>query len=461
MQILSYGTHSRALLKLGLPIVVGQLGIIVLSLADTLMVGRYATDELAAASFVNNMFNLVIMFATGFSYGLTPIVGRLFGTRQFAAIGGQLKNGLFANLLMALLLSIGMGVLYFNLHLLGQPAELLPLMRPYYVTLLVSVVFVMLFNAFKQFADGITDTRTAMWILLGGNFLNIVGNWLLIYGNCGLPEMGLLGAGVATLLSRVLMVLCFAAYFFFAPRYGAYREGFMRSKVNRKDLVAVNKLGLPVALQITMETASFSLTAVMVGWLGTLALATHQVMLTVGQLGFMLYYGMAAAVTVRVSNFHGAHDLPNLQRAATAGFRLIMGMAVCVAVVMFVFRNHFGLWFTGSAEVAAGVAALVIPFIAYQFGDGLQCTFSNALRGISEVKQMVYISFIAYVLISLPAAYVLAFVCKLGLTGIWWSFPLGLTTAGVLFWLNFRKKVGKMGASQPSNSGVEKQYLFS
>jgi MATE family multidrug resistance protein len=341
-----------------------------------------------------------------------------------------------------------MGVLYFNLHLLGQPAELLPLMRPYYMTLLVSVVFVMLFNAFKQFADGITDTRTPMWILLGGNLLNIVGNWLLIYGNCGLPEMGLLGAGVATLLSRVLMVLGFAAYFFLAPRYCAYREGFIQSFVNRKDFVAINKLGMPVALQITMETASFSLTAVMVGWLGTLALATHQVMLTVGQLGFMLYYGMAAAVTVRVSNFHGAHDLPNLQRAATTGFRLIMGMAVCVAVVMFVFRNQFGLWFTGSAEVAAGVAALVIPFIAYQFGDGLQCTFSNALRGISEVKQMVYISFVAYVLISLPAAYVLAFVCKLGLTGIWWSFPLGLTTAGVLFWLNFRKKVRKMGTSQ-------------
>ena len=448
MQLLSYGTHCRALLKLGLPIVVGQLGIIVVSLADTLMVGRYGTDELAAASFVNNLFNLVIMFATGFSYGLTPIVGRLFGTRQLTAIGGQLKNGLFANLLMALLLTLGMGILYFNLHLLGQPSELLPLVRPYYVTLLVSVVFVMLFNAFKQFADGITDTRTAMWILLSGNLLNIVANWVLIYGRCGLPEMGLLGAGVATLLSRVMMVLAFAAYFFFSPRYRAYREGFVLSSVNRKDLAEVNKLGLPVALQITMETASFSLTAVMVGWLGTLALATHQVMLTVGQLGFMLYYGMAAAVTVRVSNFHGARDLANLQRAASAGWRLIMGMAVCVAVVMFTFRNHFGLWFTGSSEVATGVAALVIPFIVYQFGDGLQCTFSNALRGISEVKQMVYISFVAYVLISLPSAYVLAFVCELGLTGIWWSFPLGLTTAGVLFWLNFRKKLRQMGSSQ-------------
>ena len=444
MQLLTYGTHCRALLKLGLPIVVGQLGIIILSLADTLMVGRYGTNELAAASFVNNMFNLVIMFATGFSYGLTPIVGRLFGTRQYAAIGGQLKNGLFANLLMALLLTLGMTLLYFNLHRLGQPEELLPLMRPYYLTLLVSVVFVMLFNAFKQFADGITDTKTAMWMLLGGNLLNIVGNWLLIYGNCGFPEMGLLGAGVATLVSRIVMVGCFALYFVIAPRYSAYYKGFVGAKVNRSDFVAINKLGFPVALQITMETASFSLTAVMVGWLGTLALAAHQVMLTVGQLGFMLYYGMAAAITVRVSNYHGMRDLPNLQRAVSAGWGLIIAMAVCVSLLIFASRSYLGIWFADSVEVASAVAALVIPFIVYQFGDGLQCTFSNALRGISEVKQMVVISFIAYVLISLPSAYVLAFVFELGLTGIWWSFPLGLTSAGILFWLNFRKKIRRM-----------------
>ena len=444
MQLLTYKTHSSALLKLGAPIVVGQLGIIVLSLADTLMVGRYGTSELAAASFVNNMFNLVIMFATGFSYGLTPIVGRLFGRKELAAIGGCLKNGLFANLLIALVLTVGMGVFYLNIHRLGQPVELLPLMRPYYLLLLVSIVFVMLFNAFKQFADGITDTRIAMWMLLSGNLLNIVGNWLLIYGNCGLPEMGLLGAGVATLTSRIVMVVSFAAYFFCSSRYRAYREGFMQSKVNRTNFKEVNRLGLPIALQITMETASFSLTAIMVGWLGTLALAAHQVMLTVGQFGFMLYYGMAAAITVRVSNFHGVNDLQNLRRAVATGLRIILAMAVCVTALMLTFRSDIGMWFTNSQEVALVVASLVIPFCVYQFGDGLQCTFSNALRGISEVKQMVVISFVAYVLISLPAAYVLAFVCDLGLIGIWWSFPLGLTSAGILFRQNFRSKMRRM-----------------
>ena len=444
MQLLDYKQHGFALLKLGLPIVVGQLGIIILSLADTLMVGRYGTEELAAAGFVNNMFNLVIMFATGFSYGLTPIVGRLFGRNDSLSIGGRLKNGLFANLLMAILLTLGMVVLYLNLHRLGQPEELLPLMRPYYLTLLISIVFVMLFNAFKQFADGITDTRTAMWFLLGGNLLNIVGNWLLIYGNCGFPEMGLLGAGIATLFSRIMMVVCFAVYFFSVSRYRAYREGFLKSRVNRRDFLEINKLGLPIALQITMETASFSLTAVMVGWLGSLALAAHQVMLTVGQLGFMLYYGMAAAITVRVSNYHGSQDLPNLRRTVTTGFRIILAMAVGVSALMLTFRSDLGVWFTNSHDVALVVASLVIPFVVYQFGDGLQCAFSNALRGISEVKQMVVISFVAYVLISLPAAYVLGFVCDLGLVGIWWSFPLGLTSAGIMFWLNFKSKVRKL-----------------
>lgn len=444
MQLLDYKQHSFALLKLGLPIVVGQLGIIILSLADTLMVGRYGTDELAAAGFVNNMFNLVIMFATGFSYGLTPIVGRLFGRNDSLSIGGRLKNGLIANLLIAILLTLGMVVLYLNLHRLGQPDELLPLMRPYYLTLLISIVFVMLFNAFKQFADGITDTRTAMWFLLGGNLLNIVGNWLLIYGNCGFPEMGLLGAGMATLFSRIMMVVCFAVYFFSVSRYRAYREGFLKSQVNRRDFLEINKLGLPIALQITMETASFSLTAVMVGWLGSLALAAHQVMLTVGQLGFMLYYGMAAAITVRVSNYHGSHDLPNLRRTVATGFRIILAMAVGVSALMLTFRSDLGVWFTNSHDVALVVASLVIPFVVYQFGDGLQCAFSNALRGISEVKQMVVISFVAYVLISLPAAYVLGFVCDLGLVGIWWSFPLGLTSAGIMFRLNFKSKVRKL-----------------
>ena len=303
-----HSTHYKALFKLGIPIVVGQLGMIVLGFTDTLMIGHHGTEDLASASFVNNLFNLAIIFATGFSYGLTPIVGSLFGSGRQKEVGCTLRNALWANGLMGVLLTLIMGALYLNLHKLGQPEELLPLIRPYYLVLLASLVFVLLFNAIKQFADGITDTKTPMWILVGGNLLNILGNWVLIYGHFGFPEMGLLGAGIATLTSRILMLVAFIGIFLSAKRYRPYKEGFVQGRLNKADFLQINKLGWPVGLQMGMETASFSLATIMVGWLGAMALAAHQVMLTVGQLGYMIYYGMAAAVSVRVSNFHGQND---------------------------------------------------------------------------------------------------------------------------------------------------------
>lgn len=431
--------HYKELIKLGLPIMVGQLGMIVLSFADTAMVGRYGTDSLGAASFVNNMFNLVIIFSTGFSYGLTPVVGGLYGRGEYPALGRLLKNALGINLLVSLLLMLIMGIFFLNIHHLGQPVELLPLIRPYYLILLVSLVFVLLFNAFRQFAEGVTDTVTPMCILLGGNVVNIIGNWLLIYGKLGCPEMGLVGAGIATLVSRILMLAVFVLIFIFSDRYAPYRKGFVNGYLNKDDFSNLARMGLPVGLQMGMETASFSLSTIMVGWLGTMALAAHQVMLTVGQLGFMLYYGMAAAVAVRASNFHGKGDMSEVRNVVRSGFRLILAMAAVVSAIMLIFRNQIGLVFSDSAAVSAVVAQLVIPFVIYQFGDGMQCNYSNALRGISDVRMVTLYAFIAYVMISLPAGYLFGFVLNLGLLGIWLSFPLGLTSAGVMFWLRFRR----------------------
>ena len=433
-------SHYKALLKLGLPIVIGQLGMIILGFADTLMIGHHSTEELASASFVNNVFNLVIIFATGFSYGLTPIVGSLFGKGEPKAVGCTLKNALWANGLMGILLTSLMVLLYLNIHRLGQPEELLPLMRPYFIALLVSLVPVMLFNAFKQFADGITDTQTPMWLLIGGNALNIFGNWVLIYGHFGFPEMGLLGAGIATLTSRVLMLATFAGIFLTAQRYRIYKDGFTSGKLNRKNFKELNKLGWPVGLQMGMETSAFSLATVMVGWLGATALAAHQVMMTIGQLGYMIYYGMAAAVAVRVSNFHGQNDIQAVHHSSSAGFHLILGMAALIAIPLFLLRNDIGSWFTDNNEVTLMVASLIVPFIIYQVGDGMQCNYANALRGIADVKPAMYIAFIAYFMISLPASYLFGFVFDWGLTGIWLSFPFGLTSAGLMFWLRFRKQ---------------------
>jgi MATE family multidrug resistance protein len=436
----TYKEHYNALLRLGIPIVIGQLGMIILGFADTMMVGQHSTIELAAASFVNNVFTLAIIFSTGFSYGLTPIVGSLFGKGDSTGAGQALKNSLAANILVALLITFIMFVIYLNVHNFGQPKELLPLIRPYFLILLASLIFVLIFNSFKQFADGITDTKASMWILLIGNTLHIILNYLLIYGKLGLPEMGLMGAGLSTLISRILMALAFAGIFLYSKRYAIYLKGFKLKGFSHSIFKRLNELGWPIALQMGMETASFTFSTVMVGWLGSIALASHQVMLTISSLCFMIYYGMGAAIAVRVSNFRGQNDIVNVRRSTYAGFHIIAMMAVISAGSIFLLRNYLGGMFTDSPEVSQTVVALIFPFLLYQFGDGTQITFANALRGIADVKPMMYIAFISYFLISIPAGYFFGFILNWGIVGIWMSFPFGLSSAGIMFYLRFRKR---------------------
>lgn len=276
-----------------------------------------------------------------------------------------------------------------------------------------------------------------MWILLGGNVLNIIGNYILIYGKLGLPELGLLGAGVSTLFSRIVMVIIFIIIFMRSPRFVRYKIGFFRLGWSRAVFGHLNGLGWPVAFQMGMETASFSLSAIMIGWLGTIALASHQVMLAISQFTFMMYYGMGAAVAVRVSNFKGQNDIINVRRSAYAGFHLMMTLGVVLSLIVFLCRNYLGGWFTDSQEVAAMVTSLIFPFLIYQFGDGLQITFANALRGISDVKLMMVIAFVAYFIISLPVGYFCGFVMGWGVVGVWMAFPFGLTSAGLMLWWRF------------------------
>lgn len=439
-QPISYKRHYKELIYLGVPIMVGQLGTIILGFADTMMIGHHSAAELSAAGFVNTLFNLAIIFGLGFSYGLTPIVGALYGRGEEEEAGGKLKNSLLANLLIAVFLCIVMGILYLNLDKLGQPEELLPFIKPYYLILWASLPLIMLFNAFKQFADGITDTQTPMWILLGGNVLNIVGNYLLIYGTFGFPELGLLGGGLSTLFARLMMLVVFIGIFFLSPRYKTFLRGFRRSYANRADFRLLNKLGWPIALQMGMETASFSLCAIMLGWLGETPLAAHQIMNTITTLCFMIYYGMGAAIAVRVSYFRGQEDMPNLQRSAYAGFHLILVWGLFLCTIVFCIRHQLGSWYTDSEEVRQLVAVLVIPMLAYQFGDGLQIAFANALRGLADVKPMMYIAFVAYIILSLPTSYIFGFLLDWGTVGIWMGFPVGLTSAGIAFYLRFRQQ---------------------
>ena len=407
----------------------------VVGLVDNIMVGHFSTSDLAAASFVNSVFNIPILFGMGFSYGLTPLVGQFFGRGDKFRVGGLLRNSLLANFMIGLFLSVAMGIMYLNVHRMGQPEELLPLIRPYFLLQLTSLVFVMMFNSFKQFADGITDTKTSMWIMLSANLLNIIGNSLLIYGVGGLPALGLTGAGISTLASRIFMFVAFAILFFRKQSYRRYLVGYHRTTYNTGDLKVLNRMGMMVGLQMGMETALFSISGVMIGWLGTVPLAAHQVVASISTLGFMVYYGVGSAVSIRVSNFFGRGDIAGVRRATLAGTHLLGLLAISVSVFFLLVREHIGWLYTSSEDVVNLVAVLMVILVFYQFGDSLQIIFANALRGVADVTSMAVISFIGYFVIALPVSYICGFVLDWGIEGIWVGYPVGLTlTGGMMCW---------------------------
>ena len=452
---MNYRTHYTALARLGLPIVVGQIGMMLVGFADTLMIGHHSTQELAAASFVNNLMILAVVTGIGFSMGLTPVVGALCGQKRLEDAGVALRCSIKANSGVGILLTLLALLLYLFIDQLGQPDELLPLIRPYYLIVSATLLPVMWFNSGKQFTDGIALTRYGMWILLSGNGLNILGNWLLINGIGPFPELGLQGAGISTLFSRLAMVAAYVIILSRGERFAPFRIGLF-SRKHRQDKRQLFRrlclLGFPMAMQSGMETASFSLTAIMVGWLGTVALASHQIMCTISQFNFMMYLGLGTAVSIRISHFHGQGDTVNVKQTASAGLHLMLVLEVILSLILIVMHKEIGGWFTDSPEVTAMVASLFVVFIAYQFGDGLQINYANALRGIADVKVLVLIAFIAYFIISLPASYLFAFPLGFGLPGVWMGFPFGLTSAGLMLWWRFRRKLN-------NNSALKNEHI--
>lgn len=439
--------HHKAILRLGVPIAIGQLGVIIMGFADTMMVGRYSTDSLAAASFVNSVFNLITFLLMGYSYGLTPLVSSLFGQGRHAEAGSTLKQALACNLLFSLLLVSVMGVLYFFLDRMGQPAEILPLVRPYYLTVLISMFFVALFNALRQFTDGVTDTATAMWALLLGNVLNIVGNWLLIYGVGPFPELGLLGAGLSTLFSRIVIALGLLGVVLCRTKYAVYRQGMRHAAWRLRSLRRINAQSLPIALQMGMETGAFTFSGVMAGWLGAVDLATFQVTNTLGTLGFLLYYSFGAGLSIRLATFYGMADWPQTRATARAGCHILLSMCLFSSLVFVVAGRQLIHVFSTDAAVVSLAVSLIPYLILYQVGDAMQICYANALRGTSHVMSMMWVAFVSYILVNIPAGYVLAFPCGMGIHGLYLAFSFGLVVAASLFYWHFRRVMRQVPAN--------------
>lgn len=437
----SYGREYNSLFRLGLPVLVTQLGIITVSFADTMMVGAYGLDELASAAFVNSVFMIPIVMLIGFATGMTPLVGALFGRGEHQEAGVVMKGGLQLNVLVALLFTLFMGGLYFMLQHFGQDPSLLPLIRNYYLIVLASLVPMSIFNCLQQTANGTTDTASPMWIILCCNALNIFGNWVLIFGHFGFPELGLMGAGFSTLFSRIVAMIAMVGVVRFRRRYRVYYKGARHGSVSRALRIKVWETSYPMMIQSGVECGLWTLGAIVSGWFGKVQLAAYQVVNTISQLGFMIYLSFGVAISIRVANFTGARDVEGVRCAARAGLHLNLLMATLSSLIFIFFTKALVVLFTSNADVIASALSLIVPLVLYQYGDAVQITLANALKGTSYVKPLFWISLIAYVGVGAPLLLGLACGFDLKNVGVYYSFNGALVACAILVWIAFNKTI--------------------
>ena len=441
-----YMNKVREILKIGVPIMLGQACVIILAFADNIMIGWHSVNELAASSFVNNVMNFFILTELGFASGMTPIIGAFHGNGNVKGVGTTVRNGLLVNGIIGLIGLVLLAVIYLFIDSFGQEPELLPLIRPYFVIVGISIIFALGFNVLKQFTDGICKPVVSMLFLMGGNVLNIFGNWVLIYGKLGCPELGLMGAGLSTLISRILMLLCFVLYIFKSEQFKAYAQAIKEALFSCVKMRHIFNMGYPVAIQMGLEASTFSFSAIMVGWISVTALAAHQVAITISQLFFLMMQGLSFALSILVSNCYGIKDYAGIHAYVKRGILMIFGTSLSLSILLYIFRYPAVGMFTDSPEVAEIAVVLFYVLFAYQIGDGIQLCFANVLRGLQDVKPIMYAAFVSYYLIAIPVAYVLGFKAGLGAVGVWLGFPIGLTLAGLFFYARYRSDMRRLTA---------------
>ena len=442
---------AQSIIKLGIPIIIGQLGSIAQQFADTIMVGQYGTMELAAAGFVNNVFNFVIYFMLGISYASTPVIGASYSQKDYKAVAQSLVDSIVVNFLFSLVIVALLLLLYHNIAILQQPEEIMPYALPYFLIVTASMPFMAVFNALKQYSDAVGETKIPMWIMLGANAFNVLLNLPLIFGfelsifnyQFSMEALGLFGAGIATLISRILAVMALVVVIAKMKKYKELKPSVSTGpEIHRMKHLLF--LGLPISIQLGLEASSFNICAIFMGWLGSIPLAAHQIMCTISTLCFQIVYGIGAAASVLISQFRGVGDWHNVRRTANTAFFIGIALILMMIGMIQIFRYPLVSCFTTSEEVVSVVLSLIPCFFIYQFGDCMQITFANALRGIAEVKKLMLYAFISYVIVSIPLSYVFAFIFGWGGVGVWMGMPFGLTTAGFLFYFEFRSKIQKL-----------------
>lgn len=431
--------HTKQTLTLAWPIVLTQLGYIITGMVDTIFLGQIGPTEQAAGILSNNLFILILVFAIGMSFSITPLVTSAHDKNDLNKKASLFKNSLFINMTLSVLSFI---VLYLSsqmLYHMQQPREVAKLAEPFFDVLIFSMIPVSLFFACKQYCEGLSLTKMALYISLIGNLLNIILNYSFIYGKLGAPEMGYMGSAWASFVARLFMGIAFLIYIFKSPLTKDIGLVFKHVKINWIELKELWKIGFNSAMQFTFEVAAFVIAGLMVGNFGKEQIDAHGIALSIASFTYMFGSGISSAGTIRVGIFKSQNNWPEIKAASSSAIKLVLLVMGTCGILLVLLHDYLPLLFTQEAIIIKSTATLLLIAAMFQLFDGTQVVIIGVLRGLEDVRIPTVITLIGYWLIALPLAYTLAYTFKLETLGIWIALLCSLIVValGLLWRLNY------------------------
>ena len=446
MNISQYTKEFKYNLQLAYPVVLGMLGHTLIMIVDNIMVGKLGSTELAAVSLANSMIFVALSLGIGFSTAITPIVGEADAEKDTEKIRSAFHNGLF--------LCVILGFLLFGLVVLGkpimemlhQPKEVIVLAKPFLDWVGFSLVPLIIYQGYKQFADGLSMTKYSMYAIVMANILHVIINYCLIYGVWIFPKMGIVGAALGTVISRIAMVVFMHIILSRQEQLKTYFHNFSFSEIKKETIKKIINLGVPSALQMLFEVVLFTAAIWLCGNIGKTSQAANQIALSLASMTFMFAMGLSVVSMIRVSNQKGLNDYKNLVVVARSIFLLVILIEIVFAILFIVLHNIVPSLFLDmndtkqlldNKEVVFIAAKLLLVAAVFQISDGIQVVVLGALRGLQDVKIPMYITFIAYWVIGFPISYYLGEFTELKAVGVWIGLLAGLSAAALFLYIRF------------------------
>jgi MATE family multidrug resistance protein len=425
---------------LAYPVIIGQLGIIMMGVVDSIMVGRLGSVSLAAASLGSSLIFIILIIGIGCSVVISPIIAILVGGNRYSECGVYFRQSLLVNIVLSfvMLAIILLGVNF--IKYLNQPPEVVELAIVYMTIVGLSAIPLMIYQTYKQFIEGLSIMKPAMIIAVIANIINAFANWVLIFGKFGFPELGIAGAAWATFSSRVFMAVVLMIYVMKNEKFKQYDVTFHFRGINFPIIKKILRLGLPSGFQYFFEVGAFSFAVIMIGWIGTNELAAHQIAINLASISFMGVLGISQAASIRVGNAMGERNIKNIRKAGFTAIALGASIMSLSGLFFILFNHLLPTLYISDNQVISIASRLIIIAALFQLSDGTQAVGIGILRGLTDIKGPTIITFIAYWVISLPIGYLLGFTFKLGVEGVWIGLLIGLTASALMLTLRFNHK---------------------